>query len=155
MRISENGKNFLISQEGMVLKIYLDSVGKKTLGCGHLIIPEDLEYSLPVGTPITIDQAMDFLEKDLEIVERCINAYVTVDLSQNQYDSLCSFIFNCGVNSFASSTLLKKLNMGDFSGAAKEFEKWSKITVNGIKKVSPGLFNRRKREAELFSKEIA
>ncbi|MDP2640772.1 MAG: glycoside hydrolase family protein, partial [Betaproteobacteria bacterium] len=46
----------------------------------------------------------------------------------------------------AKSTLLKKLNAGDYSGAAAEFPKWNK--AGG--KVLKGLVARRAAEAELF-----
>jgi lysozyme len=58
------------------------------------------------------------------------------------------FCFNCGIGNFRHSTLLTKINAGDFAGAEKEFAKW---TLAGGKKL-PGLVRRRAREAEMFAK---
>jgi lysozyme len=75
---------------------------------------------------------------------------VTVDVSQGQFDALVSFVYNVGAGAFENSTLLEKLNAGDYRGAFDEFERWNKVTVNGEKIVSSGLVKRRRREQELF-----
>lgn len=62
------------------------------------------------------------------------------------YTGNCSFTFNVGTGAFRSSTLLKRLNAGDYQGAASEFGKW--VKAGG--KVLPGLVRRRKEEAALF-----
>jgi lysozyme len=49
-----------------------------------------------------------------------------------------------------NSTLLKKLNAGDFDGAANEFLKWTKARKNGVPVVLPGLVRRRIAEQTLF-----
>ena len=71
-----------------------------------------------------------------------------VPINQNQFDALVSFSFNCGSGALKKSTLLRKLNARDFSGAANEFLKWNKS--NGI--ILEGLVKRRKDERELFLK---
>jgi lysozyme len=60
-------------------------------------------------------------------------------------------VFNVGTNAFETSTLLKKINSGDYSGAAAEFARWNKITVNGQKVISDGLAYRRQAERDLFA----
>lgn len=75
-----------------------------------------------------------------------VNRYVSVDLNQNQFDALVSFTYNLGCTSFKNSTLLKKVNLKDFEGAANEFKKWK--YSNG--KVLSGLVKRREAERELF-----
>ena len=152
MKTSQNGINFITKEEGLKLETYLDVAGLLTIGVGHLVNPDD---NLVLGDKITYDEAMDFLKSDLLDVERCIANFIACDINQNQYDALASFIFNCGISAFKTSTLLKKLNMNDFTGAVKEFPKWSKITVKGIKQVHPSLLARRNREAELFNKELS
>jgi lysozyme len=54
------------------------------------------------------------------------------------------------VGAFAESTLLSKLNQGDYAGAAAEFPRWNKGEVDGKKVELPGLTNRRKDERALF-----
>lgn len=74
--------------------------------------------------------------------------YVIVPLSQNRYDSLCSFIYNVGNSAFETSTLLKLLNQNKILEAAAEFDRW--VYAGG--KTLDSLVKRRKREKELFLK---
>ena len=71
---------------------------------------------------------------------------VTVPLTQGQYDALSCFIFNIGAKKFRGSTLLRKLNDGDYKGAADELLRWTKA---GGRELS-GLVKRRKAERSLF-----
>jgi len=140
MKISEKGIEFLKQREGEKLTRYLDSVGKPTIGVGHLILPgEDYEH-------ITPEQSTELLKKDLEWAEKAVNSLVRVALSQNQYDALVSFVFNVGEHALTISTLLKKLNSSDYKGAADEFLKWN---MAGGKRIQ-GLANRRELEKKLF-----
>ena len=139
MKLSENGKAFICSHEGCILSAYQDGGGIWTIGYGHTINVSSTDI-------ISQAQAEVFLLQDLTPVEACINKKVAVSLNQNQFDSLCSFIFNVGVSAFNNSTLLKKLNANDFTGAANEFTRW--VYDNG--KFIEGLFNRRQHEKNLF-----
>ena len=74
---------------------------------------------------------------------------VSAELTQSQFDALVSFTYNLGASALARSTLLKKLNAGDYAGAAEEFERWDKC--NG--KPLAGLARRRHAEKSLFLEE--
>ncbi|URO00941.1 lysozyme [Leclercia adecarboxylata] len=139
MKTSNNGIGFIRSHEGCVLTAYHDGGGVWTIGVGHT-------KGVKEGQTITQDQADQFLADDLVPVETCINGHIAVTLNQNQFDALASFIFNLGEFAFTGSTLLKKLNAGDYTGAANEFPKWDHD--NG--EVVQGLLNRRLDEKELF-----
>jgi lysozyme len=82
---------------------------------------------------------------------RDVDSLVKVSLNDNQYAAIVSFAFNLGVGNLKQSTLLKKLNAGDFAGAANEFAKWNK--AGG--KVLAGLTRRRAAEAELFRRPVS
>lgn len=142
MNISQNGVNLIKRYEGLRLKAYKPVKTEKywTIGYGH--------YGADVkeGMEITEKHAEELLRQDLKKFEGYVNSYVKVELTQNMYDSLVSFTYNCGAGSLKSSTLLKLLNKGDYKGAAGQFEKWTK----GGGKVLPGLVKRRKEEKELF-----
>ena len=142
MNISQNGVNLIKRYEGLRLKAYKPVSTEKywTIGYGH--------YGADVkeGMEITEKRAEELLRQDLKKFEGYVNSYVKVKLTQNMYDSLVSFTYNCGGGSLKSSTLLKLLNKGDYNGAAGQFEKWTK----GGGKVLPGLVKRRKEEKELF-----
>jgi GH24 family phage-related lysozyme (muramidase) len=93
-----------------------------------------------------LGQALDLLREDIQWVEKAIDKHVPEKITQNQYDALCSFIFNVGEFAFASSTLLKLLNAGKVQEAADQFLRWNK--ANG--KELPGLTRRRQAERTLF-----
>ena len=71
-------------------------------------------------------------------------------LSQSQFDALVSLVFNIGGGAFRKSTLLQKLNAGDYAGASNEFMRW--IKAKG--RVLGGLVTRRAAERALFLSEV-
>lgn len=79
-----------------------------------------------------------------------VNRLVTVVFNQNGFDALVDFAFNLGNNALSGSTLLRKLNAGDFAGAADEFPKW----CHAGGKLVPGLLRRRQAEQRLFQQGI-
>lgn len=139
MQTSKNGIDFIKRFEGLRLEAYLCSAGVASVGYGHTL-------GVKPGDKITQAQADAFLREDLEPCERAVSDLVKVPLSQGQHDSLVSFIFNLGRGAFASSTLLKWLNRGDYDGAAGQFERWCR--AGG--RVLPGLLKRRHAEAAMF-----
>lgn len=139
MKVSNNGINLIKRFEGLELKAYKDSVGILTIGYGHT-------HAVKAGDAITGEQADAFLREDLQVAELSINTNVKVKLTQGQFDALVSFVFNLGSGNFVKSTLIKKLNAGDYAGAADEFGKW----VNAGGKKLPGLVKRRAAEREVF-----
>lgn len=144
MDISAAGIGFIKQRELLSLVVYYDSAGLPTIGYGHLIKSGE-RY-----TKITKEQAEELLSKDSQVGVLAINQLVKVDINQSQFDALASFIFNVGVTAFRNSTLLKKLNAGDFEAAKKEFSRWDKVTINGQKVSNNGLAYRRKLESELW-----
>jgi lysozyme len=146
MNISDNGLDFIKKHEGLRLKVYIDAVGMPTVGYGHA------DKELKVGSAITQEIADHLLEIDCAVAENCINDKVTVPLNQNQFDALCSFIFNVGCWNFQTSTLSRLLNMGEYGKATLQFLRWNKGRVNGKMVELPGLTIRRKDEKELFEK---
>lgn len=139
MKISDNGIAFIRDHEGCVLTAYQDGGGVWTIGIGHT-------RGVKAGQVITQSRADEFLADDISPVETCINKSVTVALNQNQFDALASFIFNVGENAFKNSTLLKKLNAGNYRAAADQFTRW--VYDNNV--FVQGLYNRRTDEKVLF-----
>lgn len=125
--------------EGLELKAYKCPAGVMTIGYGHT-------KTAKAGMVITEAEAEALLREDLAWVEDTINTKVTVPLTQNQYDAVGSLIYNIGAAAFSRSTLLKKLNKGDYVGASAEFKRWNRAAG----KVLKGLTRRRKAEQELF-----
>jgi lysozyme len=88
----------------------------------------------------------DAFTADMQIFCAAVSSLVKVPLNQNQFDALVSFTYNCGSGALKGSTLLRKLNNGDYDGAAAEFPRWTK--GGGV--VLPGLVRRRAAEMHLF-----
>lgn len=141
-QINAEGLQLLKDFEGSRLEAYRDPVGKWTIGYGHTG-PE-----AKPGNKITQAQAESLLKSDLQRFESAVQRLVTVPLNENQFSALASFSFNVGDGALQNSTLLRKLNQRDYSGAANEFSRW----VYGGNEVLPGLILRRQAEQDLFSK---
>jgi lysozyme len=119
---------------------YLCQAKKPTIGYGH-VIKKGESFSW-----IDKKTAEDMLRKDVKIAESFVEDNVKIALTQSQYDALTSFVYNIGGTAFKNSTLLTKINSGDYSGAAEQFDRW--VFVGGEK--SNGLIRRRAAEKELF-----
>jgi lysozyme len=149
LTISAAGLALLKDFEGLRLKAYQDIAGVWTIGYGSTFYANGNRIK-PTDKLVNKECAEDLLRVTLKGFERTVNRLVTVPLSQNQYDALVCFHFNTG--GLASSTLLRKLNKGDYAGAAEQFLVWNKITdpKTGKKVVSDTLVKRRAKERKLF-----
>lgn len=123
---------------------YICPAGVLTIGWGHTNAHGRQFTQDDIWSQRDCDKA---LAEDLSGFERAVEKLVKVKLNQNQFDALVSFAYNCGEGALAKSTLLRKLNAGDYDGAAREFGKWTK----GGGRVLNGLVRRRNAEAKLFS----
>lgn len=144
MRTGVEGVALIKKWEGLRTKAYKDGGGVWTIGYGHTSAAGGLKVT--PGLVISAQQAEDLLKEDLEKFEARVNRWVKVPLNQNQFDALVSFDLNTGA--IHNSTLLKKLNAGNYSAVPSELAKW--VHDNG--KLIPGLVNRRSDEARLWNK---
>jgi lysozyme len=122
---------------------YFDPVHVLTIGWGHTNHNGRQFDVSSIWTQAECDAEFD---SDMAVFVAAVNRLVIVPLNQDQFDALVSFTFNVGETNFRASTLLKKLNAGDYVGAAQEFQRWNK--ADG--KILPGLTRRRACEALLF-----
>ena len=132
-----------VTEDGRV-RSYRDPAGIWTIGWGHTEGVAGNQY-------ITKQEAEDFLLDDIERFELAVRQYVKVPLTQNQFDALVSFVFNLGETNFRRSTLLRKLNAGQYDDIPHELNRWNKATVNGRKVTLKGLTRRRAAEGALFT----
>ncbi len=139
MNIGQKGIDLIKHFEGCELNAYKCPAGVWTIGYGHI-------KGVSEGMSITQEQAEQMLLDELKEYENYINELVTVSLSQNQFDALVSWVYNLGPANLQSSTLLKVLNSGDYSGVPAQIERWNK--AGG--KVLEGLIRRREAESALF-----
>ena len=141
--------------EGFKSKPYLCPAGKPTIGHGTTFYPNGRAVSL-FDTPVTEHQADEMLEYQIKLIRKDILKLIDIELTENQLNSLISFVYNVGIGNFKRSTLFKIIRLNPKSGRiADELRKWNKITVKGVKKVSKGLVRRREKEIELYYKTEA
>ncbi len=145
MKASAACLDLIKEAEGLSLAWYMDENDGWTIGYGHLKKPGDTFIC------VTPEGAHNLLVEDVAWAERAVNLLVRVPLSQAQFDALVDFVYNVGAENFSTSTLLRKLNDGDYKGAAKEFGRW--VKDDGV--VMAGLVKRRERERQLFLGTVA
>jgi lysozyme len=144
--INQEGLTHIRQWEGLRLSAYKDVAGVWTIGFGHTAAAGP--PSPTAGMRITESEAVEILRLDLKQFEEAVETAVKVPLNDNQFAALVSFCFNVGAGAFRKSTLLKKLNAGDYNAVPSELAKWNKA---GGKTVQ-GLVNRRAAEAGLWAK---
>ena len=145
MKIGAKGLTHIKSFEGFVPNAYLDPVGIPTIGYGATYYQDGTPVRMG-DAPITEAQALALLAFQVGRYADAVARYVQVPLAQEEFDALTSFTFNLGPEALRRSTLLRKLNAGDYRGAADEFPKWN--MAGG--RVYPGLTRRRMAERALF-----
>lgn len=104
--------------------------------------------AIEMGETITEAEADLWLRQEVARVAGVVEGLVKVPLTDNQFGALISFTYNVGDEAFRKSTLLKKLNAGDYAAVPGELAKWK--FNDG--KVMEGLINRRAAEAGLWVK---
>jgi len=121
--------------------------GDDHLAQGTLTIGWGCTTDVYAGQRISVEDAEKCLTTNLVTARQVVDDVVDVSLNSNQRDALVSFVFNVGEGQFRNSTLLRKLNAGDYKGAESEFHRW---VYSGGRKLQ-GLIQRRIREAALFA----
>ncbi len=149
MKTSNKGIDLIKKYEGFRAKAYRCSANVLTIGFGHTLNVKSTDV-------ISLDEAEHFLRQDVEFAEKEVSKH-NLDINQNQFDALVSFVFNVGVgrpkshpngpSGFLGSTLLIKArhDVNDPT-IRREFERW--IYAGG--KVLNGLVRRRREEADLY-----
>lgn len=136
LSLSATGLIGIASYEGFSEKAYIPIKGDvPTIGFGST-------EGVKMGDAITVPQALDRLRRDITVAESAISRCVRVPLSQGELDAYTSLAFNIGTAAFCRSTLVVKLNGGDYAGACEEIKRW---VYAGGRRV-PGLVARREKE---------
>jgi len=139
MQISQEGLALIKKFEGCELEAYKCAAGVWTIGYGSTKGVEE-------GNTITQEDADNLLLEEMHEYEGYINDMVTVDLKQNEFDSLVSWVFNLGPSNLSSSTLLSRLNNKVWDDVPNQIKRWNKAGGQ----VRQGLVRRREAEALLF-----
>lgn len=131
--------------EGLKLAAYLDVAGIPTIGYGHI-------ENVKMGDVCTVEQAEKWLVAKVEWFQKGVLGSCKVLPNSNQLTALVSFAYNLGLGSLRQSTLLRKHNVGNHTGAAEEFLRWDKARHPQTKqhRSVPGLLARRKDERRVY-----
>ncbi|XAO54202.1 endolysin [Yersinia phage vB_YenM_P778] len=147
-QLTQQGYRALKKSEGLKLQAYQDGAGVWTIGYGTTRID-----GKPVtkGMRITEERADALFAKDLEVFTSAINSAIgSAKTSDYQFDAFVNITYNIGISAMSGSTFMRRHKDGDYTGCAQSMLSWNKITVKGVKVVSQGLANRRKREADMY-----
>jgi len=118
-----------------------------SIGLGHQIQPNELYL---MTAKLNDAEVMEIFKKDIEAIRKSMNKVIKVPLNKNQQLALLSLRYNIGGPGFDKSTLLRRLNEGNFIDASMRFAEW-RLSEG---KINQGLVNRRKREQDLFNKPV-
>jgi lysozyme len=161
MEYSEHGLLFTQRWETYVGYVYDDKVpmhqgkypeyqggpvkGTLTIGFGHTKAAHAV-VDMSVGAKMSLDEAHRVLREDISPCVSCANRTIKVKVTQGQFDAVVDFIFNCGEGAWAKSSILRKLNRGDYVGARAALDLY---VYSGGEKMR-GLQRRRDAEQELW-----
>ena len=153
MTHSEYAINLIAKWEGFRPSLYFCPAGLPTIGYGHVIQANESHLE---KASLSEGQALGLLNKDLlnrytpELNRLCSKHGAS--LSQNQFDAVLSFLYNCGGANLERSQILIFAKKGNIDEAVRKFKLYTKAKVNGVMKDLPGLVSRRNEEADLFMK---
>lgn len=149
MEVNQASIDLIASFEGFVDRWYPDPAhGWKVPTCcyGHTDAAGEPKYAATKNKRFTQAEGKEILRRDVQKYADAIAKQVKVPLNPNQFGALVSWCFNVGPGNTGKSTLVKKLNKGDYKSVPSELAKWNR--AGG--KVLAGLTRRRKAEADLF-----
>lgn len=144
MKVNKAGINLIKKYEGFRSRAYRDAVGVWTIGYGHTSMA-----GAPRVTPgLTISRAEGeaILARDVQKFADKIAPLIKVRLNDNQFSALVSFAYNVGVGGFRRSSVLKRVNAGQYDGVPHRLSLWVKAGGQTL----TGLVRRRAAEGELF-----
>ena len=150
MQISAEGLAIIKRHEGFRSHPYRDAVGIPTIGYGATFYPVTGRRVSMADPPLSEPQASALLEAMVERFAAGISRYAQVPLTQNQFDALVSWAYNVGLEAARTSTLMRRLNAGDYQGAADQLPRWNR--AGG--RVLPGLTRRRAAERAMFLGDV-
>lgn len=143
--------------EGLALRAAPDGVGIPTVGYGHTNAAGPPHVYM--GMIITEATADAILANDLVVCQTQLDTVLTAKLNDNEHDAIIDFLFNLGIANLERSTLLRRINAGDFDltwrnadgNAVGEFGRW---IYDEDGEIEPGLIKRRAAEYKLWQTPV-
>lgn len=144
LALSAIGLTMIAGFEGYRERAYNDGVGVQTIGYGTTRYASG--KAVKAGDKITPDRALIELAASADEHQKRLAKCITVPLAQREWDALVSWAYNVGTSAACNSTLVRKLNAGDYTVPCTELPKWNK--AGG--RVLAGLVKRRAAEARMY-----
>lgn len=145
--ISEDGIEFIKRFEGFRARPYKCANGVLTVGFGSTYIGSRKVARQDIVTQAKAESIMrSHISNNCPIITKTIEK----PLTQNQYDSLCSFIYRVGVGNYLKTNIADDMNTGNLNSAIKKYEKFIYKRSNGKLTPLPGLQRRVKEESRLL-----
>ncbi len=94
-----------------------------TVGFGSTTRPDGSPVRM--GDTTTPTEALARKLRDAQRFEGVLQQCIRVPLFQHEYDAIVSWAYNVGPGAACRSTLVRKLNAGDYAGACAEFDRWT------------------------------
>jgi lysozyme len=150
MKPSQKAVDLIKMFEGFRANAYLCPAGVPTIGYGATAWGNGQKVKM--GEIVSMTMAEKLLMVDLEKRSKSLAG---LNINQNQFDALISFVYNLGVGAFRGSTLFRKVQQNpDDPTIRAEFMKWNKARVGGKLVELRGLTRRRDAEANLYYAEM-
>lgn len=146
LRINAAGLQIIKESEGLRLEAY-NLNGQWLIGYGHA-------RTAQAGMTITEAQAEELLREDIASTESAVRWMVEVPVNANQFSALVSLAYNLGAGGFSKTSVLEKLNDGEYQNAAEAFLSHDRARINGELQSIPHLTERRQKEHDLFLQEV-
>ena len=133
--------------EGFYPYPYLCSAGVPTIGYGTTYYEDGTRVTLN-DPPITRERAETLLARQLVGIYMAgvLKTSPILAAYPETLGALASFAYNLGVPRYRASTLRKRIETQDWSGAVVEIRKWNKAAGRVLR----GLVRRREAEAEFL-----
>ena len=158
LKASDACLDLIMGSEGFRKFPYPDCAGVLTVGYGHKVTSHEFDGG------INLKQALVLLDIDKAVAEGNVRRLVSVPLTQGQFDALVDFDFNEGKSRLEKSTLLERLNAGDYEAVPDQLYRvdpdgtqhgWiyaHEEVAPGVfeARIEPGLVKRRQKEIELW-----
>jgi lysozyme len=142
LTVNQAGLEIIKDSEGLRLEAYRAG-GKWLIGYGHTRTARQ-------GMTITAAEAERLLREDVAASEEAVRRQVVVRANRNQFSALVSLAYNLGSGGFSGTSVLSRLNSGDYAGAADAFLAYDRARVDGEMRTIPHLTERRNKERALF-----
>lgn len=145
-KTSNKGMAEIIGHEGLSQSKYLDSVGVETIGAGSTITELPSIASIDWSYVMPLTEVMALFEKSLPYYEKAVNDNLKVEVTQERFDALVSWVYNVGIGWAAKSSVMRLVN--------DKAENTSIYSALMLFDKPPEILPRRKKEAILLTKGV-